>query len=79
MGNYFDLTGRSALVTGAAGGIGSAVVEALADAGAAVLVTDLDKDTAAAVAERISANGTARTVNVTSVLRDRGVIGPAYS
>jgi 3-oxoacyl-[acyl-carrier protein] reductase len=57
MGNYFDLTGRSALVTGAAGGIGSAVAEALADAGAAVLVTDLDKDAAAAVAERISANG----------------------
>ena len=32
---YFDLTGRSALVTGAAGGIGSAVSAALADAGAA--------------------------------------------
>ena len=57
MTNYFDLTGRSALVTGAAGGIGSAVAQALADAGAAVLVTDLDKDAAAAVAERISANG----------------------
>ncbi|HEX9832309.1 MAG TPA: SDR family NAD(P)-dependent oxidoreductase [Mycobacterium sp.] len=57
MMGYFDLTGRSALVTGAAGGIGSAVSEALADAGAAVLVTDLDKDAAAAVAERISANG----------------------
>jgi NAD(P)-dependent dehydrogenase (short-subunit alcohol dehydrogenase family) len=57
MANYFDLTGRFALVTGAAGGIGSAVAEALADAGAAVLVTDLDKDAAAAVAERISANG----------------------
>lgn len=54
---YFDLSGRAALVTGAAGGIGSAVSEALADAGAAVLVTDLDKDAAAAVAERISANG----------------------
>lgn len=57
MTTYFDLTGRSALVTGAAGGIGSAVSAALADAGAAVLVTDLDKDAAAAVAERISANG----------------------
>ncbi|OBB46887.1 SDR family NAD(P)-dependent oxidoreductase [Mycobacterium sp. 852002-51961_SCH5331710] len=57
MVNYFDLSGRSALVTGAAGGIGSAVAQALADAGAAVLVTDLDKDGAAAVAERISASG----------------------
>jgi len=57
MRRYFDLSGRSALVTGAAGGIGSAVAAALADAGAAVLVTDLEKDAAAAVAERISASG----------------------
>jgi 3-oxoacyl-[acyl-carrier protein] reductase len=57
MSRYFDLSGRAALVTGAAGGIGSAVAEALADAGAAVLVTDVDKDAAAAVAERISSSG----------------------
>lgn len=56
-GGYFDLSGRSALVTGAAGGIGSAVAEALAAAGAAVLVTDLDKDAAAAVAEAITGQG----------------------
>ncbi|MGW1717744.1 SDR family oxidoreductase [Streptomyces sp. NPDC002156] len=53
----FDLTGRSALVTGAAGGIGSAVAQALARAGAAVLVTDVDGDAAAAVAGKISAAG----------------------
>ncbi|WP_280264697.1 SDR family NAD(P)-dependent oxidoreductase [Nocardia wallacei] len=53
----FDLTGRSALVTGAAGGIGSAVAQALAAAGAAVLVTDLDGAAAAAVAEKIAGNG----------------------
>ncbi|WP_024804485.1 SDR family NAD(P)-dependent oxidoreductase [Nocardia sp. BMG51109] len=53
----FDLTGRSALVTGAAGGIGSAVAQALAGAGAAVLVTDLNGDAAAAVAEKITGNG----------------------
>ncbi|MGV0716822.1 SDR family NAD(P)-dependent oxidoreductase [Mycolicibacterium sp. XJ662] len=57
MPTYFDLTGRSALVTGAAGGIGAAVATALADAGATVMVTDVDKDAAAAVAERISAAG----------------------
>lgn len=57
MAGYFDLTGRSAVVTGAAGGIGSAVAVALAQAGAAVLVTDVDADAAAAVAERISASG----------------------
>ncbi|GAA0565542.1 SDR family NAD(P)-dependent oxidoreductase [Actinomadura livida] len=53
----FDLTGRSALVTGAAGGIGAAVARALAGAGAAVLVTDADADAAAEVAARITADG----------------------
>jgi 3-oxoacyl-[acyl-carrier protein] reductase len=57
MSGLFDLTGRSALVTGAAGGIGAAVAQALATAGASVLVTDIDKDAAASTAERIAAAG----------------------
>ncbi|MBE3200300.1 MULTISPECIES: SDR family NAD(P)-dependent oxidoreductase [Parafrankia] len=53
----FSLAGRSALVTGAGNGIGASVARAFAQAGAAVLVTDLDKDAAAAVAADIVAAG----------------------
>jgi 3-oxoacyl-[acyl-carrier protein] reductase len=52
-----DLTGRSALVTGAGGGIGAAVACALAASGAAVLVTDINADAAAEVAGSIAAAG----------------------
>jgi 3-hydroxybutyrate dehydrogenase len=48
-----DLTGRSALVTGAASGIGRACAERLARAGAAVTVLDLNGDAAKAVADEI--------------------------
>ena len=48
-----DLTGKNALVTGAASGIGKAVAERLAHAGAAVTVLDLDGDAAGRVAGEI--------------------------
>lgn len=48
-----DLTGRRALVTGGASGIGAAVARSLADAGARVTVADLDGDAAARVARDI--------------------------
>lgn len=59
MSGYFDLTGRSAMVTGAgaSGGIGAAVAAALAQAGAAVLVTDINAEAADSVAEGIRAAG----------------------
>ena len=40
--NHYDFTGRVALVTGGASGIGAATVERLRDAGAAVAVFDLE-------------------------------------
>ncbi|HET7272940.1 MAG TPA: 3-hydroxybutyrate dehydrogenase [Rubrobacter sp.] len=48
-----DLTGHSALVTGAASGIGRACAQRLSRAGASVTVLDLDGDAARGVAEDI--------------------------
>ncbi|MFK4090097.1 SDR family NAD(P)-dependent oxidoreductase [Kribbella sp. NPDC020789] len=48
-----DLTGRKALVTGGAQGLGEGMAKALAAAGAKVVVADLQKDAGAAVADAL--------------------------
>ncbi len=53
----FDLTGKNALVTGAASGIGEAVARMLAHAGARVFVADIDLENGIAVADDLVENG----------------------
>lgn len=52
-----DLTGRCAVVTGAAQGFGAAIAARLAEAGAAVVVADVQGDAARARAETLAAAG----------------------
>ena len=55
--DQFDLTGRTALVTGAASGIGLAYAEAMAEAGAKVTITDIDAEGAEREAARFVEQG----------------------
>ncbi len=59
-----ELQGSVALITGAAGGIGSAVARALAAEGACIVVTDLDADGARAVTEELGDVATAVRADV---------------
>src|SRR3954462_6550763 len=59
------LTGRRALITGGASGIGRACAERLAAEGADVLVVDRDAEAARTIAEQIG--GTAVTVDLTDL------------
>lgn len=56
------LAGRSALITGAAGGFGRVLTRAFAEAGARVLATDIEADGLAALASAIAEAGLADQV-----------------
>lgn len=62
-----DLEGRTAIVTGAARGLGLAIAERLLDSGAAVSLWDMDATSLASQAKRLGAKGKVHTavVNVT--------------
>ncbi|EWT07797.1 3-oxoacyl-ACP synthase [Intrasporangium chromatireducens Q5-1] len=74
----FDLTGRTALVTGAGSGIGASVAQAFAAAGAAVLVTDVNGEAAAAIATAIRDSG-GRAESFVLDVRDAGQAAEAVA
>jgi len=53
----FDLSGKGAVVTGGGMGIGRAIALRLAEAGAGVMIADIDKEVADKTAEEIKASG----------------------
>ena len=55
--SYFRLDGQVAIVTGGASGIGEATAKVLAEAGASVVVADIDEEGAARTAKEIGASG----------------------
>jgi len=70
-GGFFDLTGRTAIVTGGASGLGNAIARALAERGAVVVLADRDAAALGAAAEVLAADGLeARTLTVDVTNRD---------
>jgi len=57
MNNPLDFSGKVALVTGAAAGMGRATAQAFAKAGAAVVLADFREDAVKAAAEKLAAAG----------------------
>jgi 2-hydroxycyclohexanecarboxyl-CoA dehydrogenase len=62
----FDLSGKVAIVTGAAQGIGRGIAETLAALGASVVVVDKNGEEAEATARALGPQALARTVDVTN-------------
>lgn len=69
----FGLEGRSAVVTGAGSGIGRAIAQLLAKAGAKVLVADIDGDAAASVSRDLNDAGLT-SIAVTADIADENAV-----
>jgi NAD(P)-dependent dehydrogenase (short-subunit alcohol dehydrogenase family) len=76
------LTGRVALVTGAAGGIGSETVLALAEAGARVMLTDLHEEPLEQLRAALAGKGhevAAKTADITDEASVRALVADTVS
>lgn len=70
MSARFELSGKVAIVTGAARGIGLATAQELSRRGASVVIVDLDQDASSTAAESLSGPGYGTAADVT----DRGAM-----
>lgn len=71
---FGDLNGRVAIVTGSARNIGEACARALADAGASVVIADIDGDAAKSVAHDIEAGGGTAMAHVLDLAEEDSIV-----
>nr|WP_321514096.1 SDR family oxidoreductase [uncultured Pseudodesulfovibrio sp.] len=69
-----DLTGRTALITGGAGYIGTAFCEALAEVGANIAVLDIAEDRVHATASKLAEIYSVKTMGLTVNLSDEAAV-----
>lgn len=72
--SLLDLSGGRAVVTGAASGIGFAVAKRLAEAGATVLITDINQPAIEAAGQRLAGLGFKVKTRVTDMSREEDVV-----
>ncbi len=72
--DHFTLANQVAVVTGAGAGIGRAIAETFAAAGAAVMVSDLKLETAQVVADAITARGGKATAVACDVTQEDDLV-----
>lgn len=73
LNSMINLSGKRAVVTGGAKGIGLAISERLAEAGAAVLIADIDGEAAVASSAKLSGEGTRAVSYCADVSREDSV------
>lgn len=73
------LAGKRAFVTGAGSGIGAAIALALGKAGARVAVSDINEDSARALAERLGPSASAYRLDVTDAAETATVMDAAIA
>ena len=73
----FDLTGKSALITGASGGIGGAIARALHGAGANVALSGTREEALSALASELGENAHVTPANLSDAESVEGLIGLA--
>lgn len=70
----FDLTGKTAIITGGANGIGKASALRLAQAGANIVIADLNMDDAKAAAKEIESFGVKALAVECNILKDEDLV-----